>query len=449
MSELKDAVLDRFAESVNVAQFVSFDPHLGQRFARVFGYSKNHRFAGIESACEALLAAAPEGTVNIRTFKAESQSSDFLQGLSRIGDIAAQIRRLAEAGYYTIINETVGMQGGVGGVHLGGAIEFAPEDTPRCVEKSGTACLPAKIALRLFETIYRSRPALEFEPSERVEFTLHPLRRGWLHEHTIIWEREEVDTARVNPAISWPNLFSRFLGDKLFGLLMADALDLPVPFATVVSRSLAPFSFGEVTNTAEVWTRTCPREQISGRFRTLQGWTDPFRFMSLEDPAGSAIASVLSQDAVDAKYSGALVSQEDGNLIIEGVRGRGNKFMLGLVPPEEIPNSVRNSVQQLYERVTERLGSVKLEWAYDGSKTWIIQVTLAAPSSKGRIIVPGSPESYVRFDVLHGLEALRELVGTAKSRGLGIILTGDVGVTSHMGDILRQSQIPSRIELVK
>lgn len=446
MSELKDVVLDRLAESVNVAQFVSFDPERRQRFARVSGYPRNHTFGGIEMACEALLKVAPEGTVNIRTFKAKSQSSEFLQGLSRIGDTAAQIRRLADAGYYTIVNETVGMKGGVGGVHLGGVIEFAPEDTPRSVEKPGTACLPAEIARRLFKTVYRCKPSLNFEPRERVEFTLHPLRRGWLHDHTIIWEREEIETARVHHSIAWPNSFSRFLGDKLFGLLIAHALGLPVPFTMAVPRFLPPFSFGQVTGTAEVWMRTCPREQVPGRFRTVQGWIDPFQFMSLEDLSGSAIPAILCQDGVDAKYSGALISLEGGETIIEGVRGSGNKFMLGQASPEEIPDHVKKSVQQLQIRVAKRLGPVKLEWAYDGLKTWLIQVTLAAASSRNQVIVPGTPNSYVHFNVLEGLEALRELIETAKATGVGIILTGDVGITSHMGDILRQSRIPSRIE---
>ena len=431
---------------MNVAQFVSFDSELRQRFARVFGHPANHQFASPGIAFEALFRVAPEGTVNIRTFKPGSQSSEFLQGLNRIEDVEQHVRRLAKAGYYIIVNETVGMQGGVGGVHLGGVIEFSPEDTPRSVDKAGSASLPASMAVRLLQTVYRFKPELDFEPNERVEFTLHPKRRGWLHQHTIIWEHSEINAMEVIPDIRWPNLFSRFLGDKLFGLLIADMLGFPVPFTTAVSRSLAPFSFGESTGTAEVWTRTCPRDSRPGRFQTVYGWTDPFHLLLTEDPDGTMIASVLSQDAVDAQYSGGLISQEGTEPVIEGVRGRGNEFMLGLVPPEEIPLHVKESVYVLYTRVEQKLGPVKLEWAYDGVKTWIIQIMLAALSSTNQVIVPGSAGSFTRFNVEQGLESLRKLVETVKGEDFGIILIGDIGVTSHMGDVLRQAQVPSRIE---
>ena len=53
-----------------------------------------------------------------------------------------------------------------------------------------------------------------------------------------------------------------------------------------------------------------------------------------------------------------------------------------------------------------------------------------------------------RFEVKRGIEALRKLVDELRSGGEnhGIILVGNVGITSHFGDILRRSGIPSRIE---
>src|SRR5205085_7477326 len=154
--------------------------------------------------------------------------------------------------------------------------------------------IPREMGLKLLEKVYHFRPALNYSPSLRIEFSLHPLRRGVRYEHTIVWELEEVGPASFSPNLQWPNLFSRFIGDKAFGLLIADILDLPVPATTVIPRFLAPFAFGNPTGTGELWIRTCPVEQDPGRFTTLRGWFDPFRLMANEDPKGEMIASVLA-----------------------------------------------------------------------------------------------------------------------------------------------------------
>ena len=46
-----------------------------------------------------------------------------------------------------------------------------------------------------------------------------------------------------------------------------------------------------------------------------------------------------------------------------------------------------------------------------------------------------------------GLESLRGLIASLKAGGnKGITLRGDIGLTSHFGDLLRRSKIPSRIK---
>lgn len=65
-----------------------------------------------------------------------------------------------------------------------------------------------------------------------------------------------------------------FFGDKAYGLLVADAIGLPVPLATVVGRNTAPFRFGDVTGTGEVWLSTCPSESVPGHYLTRKGWAD-------------------------------------------------------------------------------------------------------------------------------------------------------------------------------
>jgi hypothetical protein len=442
---LKDAVLHRLANSENIAQFVSFDPKGCQRHARIRGYEVDHRFRSIQDAAQALLQWS--GSVNIRSFEPHSSKSrDFIYGLSLVDEVASKVKELAARGLYTIINETVDVNdGGISGVLLGNIIEFAPGDTPRCVEKPGTVSMDKRLALRIIKTVYGFEPDLmRYRSSERVEFSLHPIRGGIHPTHTMVWEVEDVGEFQSSVDITWPNRFSRFLGDKAFGLILADALDLPVPFTTVFPRSLPPFCFGKATGSAETWIRTCPNEQEPGRYTTHHGWLDPFKLMMTEDPDGSRIASVLAQESVDAEYSGSLIVDSEGEIIIQGARGYGDGFMLGRTI-DDLPDAIKESVAQLYQQARSQLGPVRFEWVHDGNMTWIVQLHKGATTSVGNTIFPGDATSYHRFDVKDGIEALREVIERANSDE-GIILVGRVGITSHLGDLLRRARIPSRIE---
>jgi len=64
----------------------------------------------------------------------------------------------------------------------------------------------------------------------------------------------------------------------------------------------------------------------------------------------------------------------------------------------------------------------------------------------GNVIYPGEPECFEIFEVSRGLEALRAFIEHVKRDHMGIILKGDVGITSHFGDLLRRNEIPSRLE---
>jgi len=444
----KDEILDRLARRANVAQFVSFGPDLAQRHAWLRGYPPNHRFGSPEEAVAALLSAAPEASVNIRSYEPHNpKSREFLYGIRSAEEAWAAVRRLGGEGLTTILNETVDVRdGGVSGVAYGGVLEFAPGDTPRCVEKPGAASLPRALGLRLLETVYHFLPVLPDRPGLRVEFSVHPLRRGVRHEHTILWEIETPGPAPAEARFAWPNLFSRHVGDKAFGLLIADAAGLPVPRTQVIPRDLAPFAFGAETGSAEIWLRTCPREQVPGFFTTRRGWLDPFRLLAEEDPAAELIASVLSQQGVEAKFSGALVAGPGGEPLVEGVAGRGDEFMLGRRAPEEIPPEIAGSLRSLYRRISGVLGPVRFEWAHDGARPWVLQLHRGLTATAGRVLFPGDAAHYHPLETAAGIDALRDLIARVQGTGEGIVLVGRVGVTSHFGDLLRRAQIPSRIE---
>ncbi|SOD03157.1 hypothetical protein SAMN05216486_10847 [bacterium JGI 053] len=448
----KDAVLDDLAASANVAQFVSFAPDGTQRFARLNGYAQNSVFSSVYSAVEVLLAVSAEHSVNIRSFEPSNpKSREFVYGIRNVEEAVAHVARLGSTGLHTIVNETIDvLDGGVSGVAMGSVLEFAPGDTPRCVEKPGTVSVDKRTGLALLRVVYGFELSLPESGTHRVEFSIHPIRRGVRNEHTIIWEIEEVGSIEVVPELHWPNLFSRHVGDKAFGLLVAHLLGASVPMTTVVSRKVAPFSFGDPTGTSETWLRTAPDSQVPGKFTTTRGWQDPFALLQAEDADGGNIASVLSQEGVDARFSGAAIASRNDersvNLLIEGVRGFGDPFMSGRQAPERLPRELKSRIAVVYRQLASRLGAVRFEWAADDDRIWILQLHLGATPSSQQIIYPGSPRRYRAFDVARGLESLRELVTEVRGTGEGIVLRGRVGITSHFGDVLRRAQIPSKMD---
>lgn len=452
MTRAKDEALAGLADQANVAQFLSVDPTGEQRFVRLREFPREPNRKATPEAVDSLFSRASYGTVNVRSFRAHGpsearKSSPFAYGVRSRADVLDIVHRNGEDGLYSIVNETVPVEdGGVSGVALGGIVEFSPDDTPRCVEKPGTVALPHDIAIQLLRTVYGFGPDIRNLADQRLEWSIHPRRVGLLHTHTLVWEIEEVPRSHTKANLQWPNNFSRFLGDKVFGLLLADALGAPVPRATVVSRRVAPFDFGRRTGLSERWLRTAPAEPVPGYYPTTFGWHDPVGLLSQVESPGS-VSAILAQDGVDASFSGALLPANDGGSVIEGVRGRGDRFMLGEAGPEPLPTDVIKAVSTIADQLAEKLGPIRLEWAMDESGPWILQVQQAAPVGGYVSIVEREAQAWHRFDAALGLDALRDLIAGLEGTGSGIVLAGGVGITSHFGDVLRRAGVPSRLEV--
>ncbi|WP_395449656.1 hypothetical protein ACHMW7_07470 [Aminobacter sp. UC22_36] len=450
MNVRKDQSLDTLARTGNVAQFVSFAPHadgrLRQQYSRITGFAPNHDFGSLPAALNVLLSNSVDGTINLRSYSPDSpRSREFVYGLGRLEDAIASANRLAGEGLFIIANETVDINdGGVSGVIQGGVIEFAPDDTPRCVEKPGVVSLPLDWGIALLKTVYGFQPDIDTPHDSRLEFSIHPKPRGWKRSHTLAWEYEKTDSSYPSPSFAWPNRFSRHIGDKAFGLLIADHLGLPVPKTTVFGRRVAPFTFGRPTGSLEVWTRTCPHDPEPGRYTTLKGWTDPFKLMSVEDSEHSAIASVLCQAAVPAVYSGAAIVTIDHELLVEGREGEGDGLMLGKDRPENLPSAVLSDVRKAYQSLSEELGPVRFEWVHDGQNVWIVQLHRGETQSSSTVLVPGDAEHWSSFSASDGLEALRAFL-TDLPADAGVTINGDIGLTSHLADLIRKSQRPARL----
>lgn len=444
----KDLALVALAEHGNVAQFVSFTPDNGvlrPTFSRIEGLEPDYPFADLSSALACLLSRSPARSINLRSYAPDSpRSRTFVYGLKSLDAALEAAAGLIDEGLHVIANETVDISdGGVSGVIMGDLIEFAPDDTPRCVEKPGVASLPLDLGRSILTTVYGFEPAVDARGG-RLEFSVHPARCGWRKNHTLTWEFETTDTSGLKPKLIWPNRFSRMIGDKAFGLLMADGIGLPVPWTTVIGRRVAPFSFGKRTGETEVWIRTCPYEPDPGRYSTFKGWRDPFKLMGDEDPAGDRIASVLRQDAVPALFSGAAIVAADGTLVLEGLAGEGDLFMLGERQSEKLPNHVCEAVIDTYAAAARALGPVRFEWVFDGSVVWIVQMHLGATVSLPDAIVPGEADDWFELDARVPLAELRRIVSELPDR-TGLRFIGEVNSTSHIADFLRKAGVPTRI----
>lgn len=449
MYHRKDASLDQLAQRGNVAQFVAYAPTddgLKQTFCRVAGYEPNVRFDTTAEAIATLLKTSSDGSVNVRSYEPESpRSREFVYGLRNVEDALATIDRLAAEGLHLIVNETVDVSdGGVSGVAHGDVLEFAPDDTPRCVEKPGVASLPRDMGAALLQTVYGFAPDLP-DTDARVEFSIHPRPTGWRRTRTLLWELEEGSEPPTASTPSWPNRFSHHVGDKLYGLILAHLAGAYVPRTDAICRRVAPFSFGRDTRSHARWLRTCPREQEPGLFTTVKGWIDPFRLLLEEDPTGTRIASVLSQAAVDAWFAGASIVDGEGRTVVEGVSGEGDRFMLGEARRQALPAEVIEEVTAAAAMFEEHFGPVRTEWVHDGERVWIVQMHRGATVSAGQTLVPGEAGDWRTFDVKEGLEALRTMIASL-SPNIGIRLRGGVGMTSHVADLVRKAGRPTRID---
>jgi len=461
-SLFKDEILNDLAWSGNVAQFVSFRPDKAkkckQNFCRIYAFEPNHLFDSPKQAISHLIRNSPGKKINIRSYLPDNpKGHPLIYGITDAEMALSKVNELTSKGLYTIVNETIDIEdGGVSGVCMNDLIEFSPNDTPKCVDKPGVCRLPKSIGVEMLSKVYGFRPKISFEPNYRIEFSIHPKKVGFLREHTIIWELEHVENKKSSFSIHWPNNFSKFIGDKAFGLLLADSIDVPVPKTCVIPRNVAPFFFGQPVGTYENWIRTCPEIPEPGYYTTEFGWKDPFELIKEQDNINikTPIVSILSQEGLNTLWSGALLPGENQDMpFIQGVSGRGDKFMMVGAKKEKIPSNVKESVTHLYKNLFRTIGPVEIEWVFDGKKAWCVQVHRSDHVQLNENIIVASNKSIEyhsfkvdsKIDTKDQLDKLRKLIKSFKNKSMGISIIGDIGVTSHFGDILRKANIPSKI----
>jgi hypothetical protein len=459
----KDEVLDHLAHTANVAQFVSFGPgnDLRQRYCRIRGYPENHQFNNAAEAIGALLERAPENKVNIRSYYPDRpEGNPFIKRLSSVDEVVSALKRLSAEGLHTLVNESIDEgDGGVSGVAYRGVLEFAPDATPRCVDDDNveTCALPFELGMSVLSSVYMFEPDLRGRDGTRVEFSVHPMPRGWLHRNTILWQAEQRPAPPLEIEASWPNRFSRMLGDKAFGLAVAAAAGLPVPRTVVFSRRLFPFAFGQSTGTGTLWTRPSPTVKTPGYYQSFHAWRDPNALLAdsnlLEQPSGRQdphlppVASILIQESVEPVYSGKLIPADQNNIHIDGVAGSGDAFMIGDVEGDPLPQSVVRAVRQTHEAAVASVGICEIEWVFDGTSAWVVQINpyvrsrrLSATSHTDLNATEWEEFVFAKSQLEQFRTRVRDIQGTGK----GLTVIGNVSPLSHVAEIADVHGVPVR-----
>ncbi len=352
-----------------------------------------------------------------------------------------------------IINELIDIyDGGFSGVIFNGLIEFSHNNTPRCVDKGTFCSMPLRTGLDLMTKILDRDSRMTFERNNRIEFSFHPREEGILLHNFVIWDLSKFKSSFPNyESIKtfWPNPISELVGDKVFGLFLANSYKYDVPFSKVTLRDGREFSFGKKTSTLEQWTRSCPANYEPGKLPTKKGQLD---FNSWFDEY-SNLSSVIIQDSVESEFSGCFLI-ESNSYVVEGVKGFGDRLMNGTEAPQPLPEILRNRIEKLAKKLLGNFGPARVEWAADKEKIWILQVNLNQIKFKAneynQFVIYNQIKkisNYIEFKTNRGLSEFRKFLNDLDSKKNGVILVGNIGVTSHFGDLLRRKRINSYIRM--
>lgn len=299
---LKDTKLYKLGDTHNTAQFVSFSPQIEKRYTRILGEERLVQDIP-ENYISTLIEQSEEKAVNISTFTSDFSEAPIVQNLKSSGEVVENINRFAAEGLYTLINEKIDTNdSGILGNARGSILEFGPFNSANSLKNCSFEIVSG---LQLLEKIYGFLPNIGRPFSDKLQWSIHSVKKGLKKENTIIWETVvDPEWQTVKPEFNYPNNFSLFLGNKLYGLLIADLLGFIVPKTLVFSRNVPPFTFGVETFSKEIFMRVAANQiRFNASALNKFGWLDPFKL--LQEDRTSDISSVLIQDKIIEKFSGS------------------------------------------------------------------------------------------------------------------------------------------------
>ena len=429
----------------NVARFFSLHPLGLLRYSAGMG-----PMLDLRSSLTELKETASDGCFGIRSFLDGKPSGNPLFLHLNDEDKGVEIIESLQAkGYYTIVSESLDEKVTplFSGVILGDRMELGFGTTPRCVDDPNirTAVLPLKLGKSIINTVFGAELPL-FKPRDRVEFTVTGTPVGALEQRHIVWEVSEEEATMTNTEIGiWPNHVSEAIGDKCYGLLVANAMGFNVPFTTAFVPNMQPFSFGRPKDTGTVYTRTCPATKSPGHYPSQRGYHNPLYALkhpeSLDENFVQSqhvppLASMIVQQEVVAAYAGVCIFNTDQPMRVEGTKGYGDNFMLG-DSHDDMPAEVTTKVEAIGLSLLQNIGNGEIEWVMHQDGTlFVVQLC------KHKNVVLPTPEDFVEFAYKghSDLERFREFCHN-HDNSKGIVVTGGASELSHVGQIAKQYQI--------
>jgi len=138
---------------------------------------------------------------------------------------------------------------------------------------------------------------------------------------------------------------------------------------------------------------------------------------------------------------------QNNKLIVEGRRGAGDLLMLGAELPEMLPESVVADVGSAHGALSGTLGPVRIEWVHDGKRVWVVQLHRGATGTLGDVVVPGEADRWIEIAAQQPLKAIREALDGLPAN-TGVWISGDIGLTSHIADLVRKRGAPARLRRI-
>jgi hypothetical protein len=456
--------------------------------------------------------------VNIRSFRKDQEQGNpfvFYLPITDTVRIYSELCKLVDAGYYCILHEWLDTDdGGLSGcIYQNNTVTIAPGLTPRDMETEPNLAhlkLDSPIVAHLEKQLQFSMEDMDFNPAKRYEFSVHTQPVGHKQEQVIVWEISDTTTTEKFPTHHiWPSHLSRHIGDKLYGLLVAQDvhIDLTLPTISIdVIDFLKDTQNNESLNSMTSWSspkiilRPCPPEQLPGELDSIVLPNDANIYQELmtyfknvdttdvdavvENYKQKNLKTFIIQPYEPVAYSGAYYSigpyKNGYDIYVEGVQGHGNKFMVNEEDPEVLPDNLTKAVRNIGNKLNDKLKlPTRGEWIakVDEKGNYHVQLvqlhiahdicdydTYQDLDMCVRYIYKGSlyedteedKNIYLQWSASDGLDKLRYLVKTIvaiqdavkftdNTVALGIEIKGYIGLTTHAADILRKYQIISKM----
>jgi len=191
------------------------------------------------------------------------------------------------------------------------------------------------------------------------------------------------------------------VGGKARGLAALIAAGFPVPEGFVVSPEATPeeiIAAYRRVGTPRVAVRSSAADEDSSRL-SYAGQFETFLNISGEEALLRAVeacrASVLTtrgatyreypnraasrmcvivQRMIESEYAGVAFADSNGEFLVEGVIGLGDRLVSGRARPSVLPEDLHNAVERVARVAVERLGgALDIEWAAEQGRIWLLQ----------------------------------------------------------------------------